>query len=123
MAQRHESIVERVVHRVEDHIERWRREDAALKREADASRDALWAEAVERERMLKETMDREAGEGLPVGVTERVRVVYVVASEEFADALEGFSPERERLIRVMPAPGGEGGAGLRGSWLVFEELG
>lgn len=123
MAERHESIVERVVHRVEDRIERWRREDTALKREADANRDALWAEAAERERLLKDTVDRESDDGSSGRVTDRIRVVYVVASEEFADALEGFSPEKERLIRVMPAPGGERGGGIRGSWLVFEGLG
>ncbi|MEJ7843799.1 MAG: phosphoenolpyruvate-utilizing N-terminal domain-containing protein [Rubrobacter sp.] len=44
-------------------------------------------------------------------------------SEEFADALESFSPERERLIKVMPAPDSSGGTGLRGSWLIFKDLG
>lgn len=122
MGERHESIVERVVHGIEDHIDRWRREDANRKREADADRDVLWAEAAERERMLKGAIEREAG-GPPGKITDRVRVVYVVAPEEFADALEAFSPERERLIGVMPAPGHDGDAGPRGSWLIFEEVG
>lgn len=114
MVEQHRSAVERLVHRVEDRIERWPREDAIRSREADERRDALWAEAAERQRLLRETLERESGEGSALaGAAERHRVVYVVASDEFADTLESFTPERERLTAVKPAPGG-GGTGLRG---------
>jgi hypothetical protein len=44
-----------------------------------------------------------------------------VASEAFADALQGFTPGRDRLLSVIPAREGGGGMGLRGSWLVLEK--
>ena len=49
------------------------------------------------------------------------QVVYVVASDAFADALQGFSPGRDRLLSVVPAREGGGGMGLRGSWLVLKK--
>lgn len=60
---------ERVVHRVEGYIQRWRREDAALEREADANGDVLCAEAAERERMRKDAVYRESGDGSSGRVT------------------------------------------------------
>jgi hypothetical protein len=41
MGERRESMIERVVHRVEEHIEEWRKRDAALAAEAEANRDQL----------------------------------------------------------------------------------
>jgi hypothetical protein len=46
------SRMERILRRVEEHVEDWRSRDAARHAEADAFRDMLWAEAAERERLL-----------------------------------------------------------------------
>jgi C4-type Zn-finger protein len=51
MGEQRVSTIERIVHRIEEHIEEWREQDKALKGEAEANRDALWAEAAERERL------------------------------------------------------------------------
>ena len=48
MGERHPSAIERILHRVEEHVEDWRRRDSALQAEADASRSRLWEEAAER---------------------------------------------------------------------------
>jgi hypothetical protein len=56
MDEKRTSMIERIVQRVEEHIEDWRRRDAARAAEADANRDQLWAAAAERERMLAEVM-------------------------------------------------------------------
>ena len=97
MAEHRVSVFERIVHRVEDRI-------------------------AERERLLAITIDHEeTRRGAAEGATGGHELVFVVASDAFADALEHFSPERDRLVRVMPAREGGGGTGLRGSWLVFEK--
>jgi hypothetical protein len=49
MGEKRTSMIERIVQRVEEHIEEWRRRDAARHAEADANRDQLWAAAAERE--------------------------------------------------------------------------
>src|SRR4028119_484994 len=48
MGEQRTSRLERILQRVEEHVENWRKQDAALKAEADASRSQLWAEAAER---------------------------------------------------------------------------
>lgn len=122
MAEHRVSVFEGIVHRVEDRIAEWRRHEAALEAEAEANRSRLWAEAAERERLLATTIDHEeTRQSVPEGATGGHELVFVVASDAFADALEHFSPERDRLVRVMPAREGGGGTGLRGSWLVFEK--
>jgi hypothetical protein len=122
MVEHHVSLIEGIVHGVEDRIAEWRRQDAARKAEADADRDELWAEAAERERLLDATMEREqVRRGAPQSATGGHQVVFVVASDAFADKLQHFSPERDQLVRVIPARESGGGTGLRGSWLVFEK--
>jgi hypothetical protein len=118
---RRESIVERVVHGAEDHIARWRREEAVRQGEVDANRAALWAETTERANALNEAIARESASARAT-LADQFRVVYVVASDEVADALQSFSPQRERLVNVMPASEHSGGTGLRGSWLIFESV-
>ena len=54
MSERRESMIERVLHRIEEHVEEWRRQDAARKREAASHREELWAEAAERQKLLAE---------------------------------------------------------------------
>ena len=122
MAEHRVSVIESIVHRVEDRIAEWRRHEAALEAEADANRSRLWAEAAERQRILAATIDQEeTRRGAPQGATDEHELVFVVASEAFADALEHFTPDRDRLVRVMPVRESGGGTGLRGSWLVFEK--
>jgi hypothetical protein len=124
MGERRTSMIERVVQRVEEHIEEWRRRDAARHAEADANRDQLWAAAAERERMLAEVIGE--GEAHPASaeeVMEEHRLVFVVHSEEVAQTLETFAEEGDRLIRVIPSTRGTYAKemGIKGSWLVFEK--
>jgi hypothetical protein len=124
MSERRTSMIERVVHRVEEHIEEWRRRDAARHAQADANRDQLWAAAAERERMLAEVIGE--GEAHPASaeeVMEEHRLVFVVHSEEVAQTLETFAEEGDRLIRVIPSTRGTYAKemGIKGSWLVFEK--
>ena len=122
MSEHRVSVFESIVHRVEDRIAEWRRHEAALGAEAEANRSRLWAEAAERERLLATTIGHEeTRRGAPEGATDEHELIFVVASDAFADALEHFSPERDRLVRVIPARESGGGTGLRGSWLVFEK--
>jgi len=46
MSEPRTSMIERIVHRVDEHIEQWRKQDAAWA--AEANRDQLWAAAEER---------------------------------------------------------------------------
>jgi hypothetical protein len=72
--------------------------------------------------LLAATIEHEeARQGSQEGAASGHQVVFVVASDAFADALEHFSPQLDRLVRVIPARESGGGTGLRGSWLVFEK--
>jgi hypothetical protein len=119
------SMIERIVQRVEEHIEEWRRRDAARAAEADADRDQLWADAAERERMLAEVMgEEEAHRSSVEEVMKEHRVAFVVHSEEVAQTLGAFAAEKDRLIRVIPMSSRGSYAremGIKGSWLVFEK--
>jgi hypothetical protein len=122
MGERRESMIERVVHRVEEHIEEWRKRDAARAAEAEANRDQLWAAAAERERMLAEIIgEEEAQRTSAEEVMKEHRVVFVVHSEEVAQTLETFAGDR--LVRVMPSTRGSYAKemGIKGSWLVSEK--
>jgi hypothetical protein len=115
--------IEGVLRRIEEHIERWRAEKQAREQEVEADRDALWAEAVEREELLAETIEgeesrrrRSAGE-----ICQEQKAVFVVHSRETREALEGLSGESVRLARMVPAEGVSArSVGLEGSWLIFE---
>src|SRR5215210_3690028 len=124
MGEQHASMIERIVQRVEEHIEEWRRRDAARAAEADADRDQLWADAAERERMLAEVMGEEETHRSSVEeVMKEHRVAFVVHSEEVAQTLETFAGEGDRLIKVIPSTRGSYAKemGIKGSWLVFEK--
>jgi hypothetical protein len=114
------SRVEKILHRAEDHIEEWRRRDQARKAEAEADRDKLWAEAKGREKLLAKAIAGEEARRASAGeVTERHRFVFVVHSEEASEALVSLAGERSCLVSVVPGAGSTG-AGVKGSWLVFE---
>jgi hypothetical protein len=124
MGEQRASMIERIVGRVEEHIEDWRRRDAARAAEADANRDQLWAAAEERERMLAELVSEEEARRESVEeVMKEHRVAFVVHSEEVAQTLEAFVAEKDRLIRVIPGTRGSYAKemGIKGSWLVFEK--
>jgi ABC-type Fe2+-enterobactin transport system substrate-binding protein len=116
------STIERILNRIEEHIEDWRRRDSALQAEADASRSRLWTEAAERERLLAEAVgaEEERRESIE-DLTKQNRVIFVLHREELAETLEEFARQGDRLVSVVPRRGGETiSDGLKGSWLVFE---
>ncbi len=125
MGERRTSMIERIVHRVEEHIEEWRRQDAARAAEAEANRDQLWAAAAERERHLAKIIAEEE-QAHPLSseeVMKEHRLAFVVHSEEVAQTLESFASEKDRLIKVIPSTRGSYAkeVGVKGSWLVFEK--
>ena len=124
MGEHRASMIERIVQRVEGHIEEWRRRDAAYAAEADANRDQLWAAAAERERKLAEVIGEEQAHRTSVEeVMKEHRLAFVVHSEEVAQTLETFAREKDRLIKVIPSTRGSYAKemGIKGSWLVFEK--
>ena len=124
MGEQRTSMIERIVHRVEEHIEEWRRQDAARHAEAEANRDQLWAAAEERERRLAEIIGEEEARRASVEeVMKEHRVAFVVHSEEVAQTLETFAREGDRLVKAIPSTRGSYAKemGIKGSWLVFEK--
>ena len=122
MGEHRTSAIERILHRIEEHLEDWRKRDAALQAEADASRSRLWAEAAERERLLGEAVGAEEARRESIEeLTMQHRIVFVLHSDEVVETLEDFVREGDRLVGVVPRRGGETiSDGLKGSWLVFE---
>jgi hypothetical protein len=123
MGERRTSAMERILQRIEEHVENWRKQDATLKAEADASRSQLWAEAAERERLLAEAVGEEEARRESIEeLTKEHRVVFVLHREEVIETLEDFARQGDRLVSVVPRRGGETiSGGLKGSWLVFEK--
>jgi hypothetical protein len=124
MGEHRTSMIERIVNRVEEHIEEWRKRDAARAAEAEANRDQLWAAAAERERLLAEVLGEEEAHRASVEeVMKEHRVVFVVHSEEAAQTLETFAREGDRLLKAIPSTRGSYARemGIKGSWLVFEK--
>ncbi len=122
MGERRPSAIERILNRIEEHVEDWRKRDATLRTEADASRSRLWAEAAERERLLAEAVGAEEARRKSIEeLTKQNGVVFVLHREELVETLEEFARQGDRLVSVVPRRGGETiSQGLKGSWLVFE---
>jgi hypothetical protein len=122
MGEYHTSAIERILHRIEGHLEDWRRRDAALQAAADESRSRLWAEAAERERLLAEAVGAEEARRESIEeLTMQHRVVFVMHRDEVVETLEDFARQGDRLVSVVPRRGDETiSDGLKGSWLVFE---
>ena len=122
MGERRASAIERILQRIEEHVEDWRRRDAALQAEADESRSRLWAESAERERLLAEAVGAEEERRDSIeDLTKDNRVVFVLHREELIETLEDFARQGDRLVGLVPRKGGETiSQGLKGSWLVFE---
>jgi hypothetical protein len=123
MGERHPSAIERILQRIEEHVEDWRRRDSALQAEADASRSRLWDEAAERERLLAEAVGAEESRRESIEeLTKNNKVVFVLHREELVETLEEFARQGDKLVSVVPRRGGETiSQGLKGSWLVFEK--
>ena len=125
MGERRIPMIEKVLSRVEDHVEEWRKRDAGRHAEADAHRAELWAEAAERQRLLAEAVaEGEADRSSLEEMTREQRIVFVLHREDLTGTLEAFAGEKDRLVNVIPGKGDYGGGrgieGIRGSWLVFE---
>ena len=122
MGEQQPSAIERMLHRIEEHIEDWRQRDSTLQAEADASRSRLWEEAAERERLLAEAVGAEEARRESIEeLTKRNRVLFVLHREELVETLEEFARGGDKLVSVVPRRGGETiSQGLKGSWLVFE---
>ena len=122
MGEHRGSPIERILHRIEERVEDWRKREAALQAEADASRSRLWAEAAERERLLAEAVGAEEARRKSIEeLTKQHRVVFVMHRTEVEETLQDFVREGDRLVSVVPRRGGETiSEGLKGSWLVFE---
>ena len=101
MGERRPSAIERILQRVEEHVEEWRKRDATLQ-----------AEAVGAEEARRDSIEE---------LTRENRVVFVLHREEVIETLEDLAREGDRLVSVVPRRGGETiSQGLKGSWLVFE---
>jgi hypothetical protein len=122
MSEHRGSPIERALHRIEARVEDWRKRDATLHAEAEASRSRLWAEAAERERLLAEAVGAEESRRESIEeLTKQHRVVFVLHRTEVEETLQDFVREGDRLVSVVPRRGGEAiSEGLKGSWLVFE---
>jgi hypothetical protein len=122
MGEHRGSPIERILHRIEERLEDWRKREAALQAEADASRSRLWAEAAERERLLAEAVGAEEARRESIEeLTKHHRVIFVLHRTEVEETLQDFVREGDRLVSVVPRRGGETiSEGLKGSWLVFE---
>src|SRR5215211_3572771 len=101
MGKHRASAIERILNRIEEHVEDWRKRESALQAEA------VGAEEARRESIEELTMQH--------------RVVFVLHREEVIETLEDFARQGDRLVSVVPRRGGETiTEGLKGSWLVFE---
>jgi hypothetical protein len=123
MGEQRTSRLKRILQRVEEHVEDWRKRDATLKAEADDMRGQMWAEAAERERLLAEAMESEEARRASIeDLTKEHRVVFVLHREEVVETLEDLASQGDRLVSVVPRKGGEAiTGGLKGAWLVFEK--
>jgi hypothetical protein len=95
------SVIGRIRHGIDRRLEEWRRQDAARQARAEADRDELWAEAVEREKLLKllaEAVGEEQARRASLGEVTEQRP-FVLHSKEASEALGAFAREKHRLVR------------------------
>ena len=117
-----ENPLERLLQRVEENVEKSREEERTRQAQAEADRDELWEEAAERERLLAREIKHEEDRGELREEPEREhRAVFVFHSEETESTLEELSRKQARIVGVVKGRGGYGDAGVKGSWITFEE--
>jgi hypothetical protein len=95
------SVIGRIRHGIDRHLQEWRRQDAARKTCAEVDRDELWAEAVEREKLLKllaQAVGEEQARRASLGEVTEQRL-FVLHSKEASEALGAFAREKHRLVR------------------------
>lgn len=80
----------------------------------EAERAELWKEAAERERALQAAQAEEQA------APEVYGPVFVMHTEEASRVLERAARNGARLAEVSAGSPAENGAGVRGSWLLFE---
>jgi protein involved in temperature-dependent protein secretion len=117
-----EGFIRRVLHRIERQIEEAAERERVREEKVELYRETLWAEAVERERLLVRAVGEAETRGRSLEeVAKEHRVAFVVHSEEAGRALKELADGGARLVSVVPGSGSlETGAGIEGSWLVFE---
>lgn len=118
-----ESYIERLLHRIEQHMEDWQHRTTMREEELQAHRSMLWADGAEREKMLVQQVaeEEEAKERSLEQIAKDHRVAFVVHSEEVGEALKEFASKRACLVNVVPAnDSDQRGEDIKGSWLVFE---
>ena|SRR5215207_7422699 len=103
MSRQRTPVIEGVLHRIEDRIEAWRKQDRAHKAEAATQREKLWVAAAEREKLLAEAVTEEVYQYSTDEVARRHRVVFVMRSEEASQVLEPFVAEKGALRRWYQA--------------------
>jgi hypothetical protein len=119
---RREGFIERIVHRIERHVEEADERRRVREEELEHYRETLWAEAAERERLLVRVVsEEEARERSLAEIVKEHRVAFVVHSDEAGSALNELADGQARLVSVVPGGGSvERSADIKGSWLVFE---
>lgn len=125
MDEKRRPVIERILKRIEDHVEEYRSQEKSRQAEADAHRAELWEEAAERQRLLAEAVAEVEGDRASIEeMTKQQRIVFVLHREDLTGTLEDFAGEGDRLVQVVPGKGDFGGGrgirGIKGSWLVFE---
>ena len=106
MGERRIPMIERRMHRIEDHVEEWRKRDATRKMELASRREKPWAEAAERQKLLAEAVaDGETPPASLEEMTRQRRVVFVLHREDLTGWLETFAGEKDRLVNVVPGKG------------------
>ena len=126
MSEKRGSTIERVLRRIERHVEEWREQEMARKDEVEAHREQLWAEAHQRQKLLTEAIaGEEAHKASLEEITKEHRIVYVLHREDLTGTLEDIAGTGDRLVNIIPGKGDYGGGrgiqGIKGSWLVFEQ--
>lgn len=118
-----ENPLEKLLNRVEENVEESREAARARHVEAEADRDELWAEAVERERLLAQEIEREEDRSEPGKEPEREhKAVFIFHSEDTERTLEELSRKQARIVGVVKGHGSYyGDTGVKGSWITFEE--
>lgn len=119
----HPTPGEKLVHRIEEYVEEWRKQEAVRQAGMEAERDRLWAEATEREKRLAEAVIQKEKHSIEEA-TKRHRIAFVVHTEGAGEALEVFAGEKTRLVEVVSGHRDyKGIPGFKGSWLIFEDAG
>lgn len=124
MGNQNTNSIERILQRVEEHMETWRGGSPLRQRATGDEDNELTQETTERERKLVEEtsgLRTEPSEALTPEPEHHREVAFVVYSDGFASVIENFRPGHDRIASVVPARQSGGGMGVKGAWLVIEK--